>query len=47
MANASRQQVNAALQRFEKAGWLTSAYRSIAITNVEALRRFAEGDGED
>jgi CRP/FNR family transcriptional regulator, cyclic AMP receptor protein len=46
MANASRQQVNAALQRFEKAGWLTNAYRSIAINDVEALRRFAGQGGE-
>lgn len=47
MANASRKQVNAALKRFSEAGWLTNTYRSIAITNPGALRRFAEGDGAD
>ncbi|WP_377844133.1 Crp/Fnr family transcriptional regulator [Bosea sp. UC22_33] len=47
MANASRKQVNAAIKRFAEAGWLTNTYRSIAITNPEALRRFAEGDGAD
>lgn len=44
MANASRKQVNAALKRFTQAGWLTNTYRAVKITNVEALRRFAEGD---
>jgi CRP-like cAMP-binding protein len=45
MANASRKQVNAALQQFAKAGWLTSAYRAIAIRDGNALARFAaEGD---
>ncbi|MDI9846753.1 Crp/Fnr family transcriptional regulator [Rhodoblastus sp. 17X3] len=47
MANASRKQVNAALKRFSEAGWLTNTYRSIHITDPEALRRFAGGDGAD
>lgn len=47
MANASRKQVNAALKRFSEAGWLETSYRSVSITNVAALRRFAEGDGTD
>lgn len=47
MANASRKQVNAAIKRFCEAGWLTNTYRSIAITNPGALRRFAERDGTD
>lgn len=47
MANASRKQVNAAIQRFSEAGWLTNTYRSITIINPNALRNFAEGDGSD
>ena len=43
MANASRKQVNAALQRFTRAGWVTNAYRSITIKDVTALRSFAAG----
>ena len=44
MANASRKQVNAALQRFAKEGWVTNTYRLITIKDVAALRRFAAGD---
>ena len=44
MANASRKQVNAALQRFEACGWLTKTYRSITVMNSTELRRFAAGD---
>ncbi len=44
MANASRKRVNAILKRFEEEGWLTYTYRSITITNVAALRKFAEGE---
>ncbi|MDZ5454608.1 Crp/Fnr family transcriptional regulator [Labrys sp. ZIDIC5] len=47
MSNASRKQVNAAIKRFSEAGWLTNTYRSITITDPDALRRFAEGDGTD
>jgi CRP-like cAMP-binding protein len=47
MANASRKQVNAALKRFTEAGWLSNTYRSITITNVNALRSFVESDGRD
>ncbi|MGF6175725.1 Crp/Fnr family transcriptional regulator [Ensifer sp. 4252] len=47
MANASRKQVNAALKRFSKAGWVTNAFRSIMIADPGALRRFAEGDEAD
>ena len=47
MANASRKQVNAALQRFAKAGWVTNTYRSITIKDVTALRSFAAGDDGD
>jgi CRP-like cAMP-binding protein len=44
MANASRKQVNAALQRFEARGWVESAYRSIMVMNNAELRRFAAGE---
>ena len=47
MANASRKQVNAALKRFTDAGWLSHTYRSIAISNVKALRNFAESEKKD
>lgn len=44
MANASRKQVNAALKRFSDAGWLSNTYRAVTITDVDALRKFADGD---
>ncbi len=44
MANASRKQVNAAMQRFTSAGWVTSTYRSITVTNPQALRKFSDCD---
>lgn len=44
MANASRKQVNAALQRFEQAGWVSHSYRSIKIIDADALRHFADED---
>jgi CRP-like cAMP-binding protein len=44
MANASRKQVNAVLQRFEQAGWVSNTYRAITITNAEELSRFAAGE---
>lgn len=47
MANASRQQVNMAMQRFVTAGWVNYTYRSITIINPQALRRFSEGDGSE
>jgi CRP-like cAMP-binding protein len=47
MANASRKQVNAALQRFAISGWVTNTYRSITVIDAEGLRRFAAGDGID
>jgi CRP-like cAMP-binding protein len=46
MSNASRKTVNAALQRFEKAGWVKSGYRAITITDLEALREYAEGTSD-
>lgn len=45
MANASRKQVNAALQRFAKAGWVSKTYRAITVLDGKALGRLAAGDG--
>lgn len=42
LANVSRKTVNAALQRFERAGWVSKAYRSVTITDLKCLTRFAE-----
>jgi CRP-like cAMP-binding protein len=42
LANASRKTVNAALQRFEKSGWVKRGYRSITITSLKRLTHFAE-----
>lgn len=42
MANASRKQTNAALQKFAAAGWISSGYRSITVTDSTSLKRFAE-----
>jgi CRP-like cAMP-binding protein len=42
LSNASRKTVNAALQRFEKSGWVKRGYRSITITHMRRLTRFAE-----
>jgi CRP/FNR family cyclic AMP-dependent transcriptional regulator len=44
MANASRQQVNATMQRFASDGWVKYTYRSVTITEPQALRRLSEGD---
>jgi CRP/FNR family transcriptional regulator, cyclic AMP receptor protein len=44
MSNALRKHVNAALRRFATEGWVKKGYRSIAIRDGEALRRFAQGD---
>lgn len=47
MANASRKQVNAVVSSFASAGWVTSNYRSITVTDSEALRNFSVGDDTD
>ncbi|PJO49115.1 Crp/Fnr family transcriptional regulator [Brucella sp. NBRC 12950] len=44
MANASRQQVNTAMQRFVAAGWVNHTYRSIIVVNPGALQRFSENE---
>lgn len=46
LSNASRKTVNAALQRFEKSGWVKRGYRSIRITNMKRLTNFAESAAE-
>jgi CRP/FNR family transcriptional regulator, cyclic AMP receptor protein len=42
MANTSRRQALNALKRFSAAGWVTTSYRSITVTDLAALRAFAE-----
>ncbi|MCQ8210238.1 helix-turn-helix domain-containing protein, partial [Cutibacterium acnes subsp. acnes] len=42
MANASRKQTNAALQRFTEAGWILRGYRSITVLNKKSLENFSE-----
>jgi CRP-like cAMP-binding protein len=46
LANASRKTVNAALQRFEKSGWVKRGYRSITITSLKRLTHFAESGSD-
>jgi CRP-like cAMP-binding protein len=46
LANVSRKTVNVALQRFAEAGWATTGYRSVTITNLKGLSRFAEGESD-
>jgi CRP/FNR family cyclic AMP-dependent transcriptional regulator len=46
LSNASRKTVNAALHRFADAGWVTSAYRSVTVTDLKGLTRFAEGGSD-
>jgi CRP-like cAMP-binding protein len=41
MSNASRDRVNRALAKFEKAGWLEADFKMIAIKNMAALENFA------
>ncbi|WP_322009348.1 Crp/Fnr family transcriptional regulator [Paraburkholderia sp. J12] len=41
MANASRKQVNAALQYFSGAGWITNSYRAITVLDTDSLRDFS------
>lgn len=43
VSNTSRKQVNVALQRFAEAGFLKKRYRSISITDLARLGRFADG----
>jgi CRP-like cAMP-binding protein len=42
MANASRNHVNRALQRFRAAGWVTLHYNRIGIVDPMALKAFLE-----
>jgi CRP-like cAMP-binding protein len=41
MSNASRDRVNRALAKFEKAGWLTARFKMIVVDDLAALERFA------
>lgn len=40
VANASRDRVSRALQKFAKAGWITLDYRAIVIRDIDALTAF-------
>lgn len=42
MANTSRQQTNAALQKFVTAGWITTGYRAITVDDPVSLKRYSE-----
>ncbi|WP_420992402.1 Crp/Fnr family transcriptional regulator [Cupriavidus sp. 30B13] len=44
MSNTQRKGVNAALQRFAAAGWVSKRYRSVTLTDIGALRRFASAE---
>lgn len=46
LANTSRKTVNAALYRFEKSGWVRRGYRSITITDMKRLTKYAESGGD-
>lgn len=41
MSNASRDRVNRALAKFEKAGWLKADFKLVVVTNIAALEDFA------
>ena len=43
LSNASRKTVNAALKEFSAAGWVKTGYRSVTVTDMKRLARFAEG----
>ena len=47
MANASRRQVSAAMNRFAEAGWIAHTYRSVTVAQPQALRDYAEQDEGD
>lgn len=44
LSNTSRKTVNAALRRFAESGWVSTAYRSVTVTDLKGLTRFAESD---
>jgi CRP-like cAMP-binding protein len=46
LSNASRKTVNLALRRFSERGWVRAAYRSVVITDLDGLARYADG-GQD
>jgi CRP-like cAMP-binding protein len=47
MANASRNHVNRALQRFREAGWVTLHYNRIGIPDPQALAAVIEAGGSE
>jgi CRP-like cAMP-binding protein len=47
MANASRKQVNGALNRFEQSGWISKGYRSVTLRSFAQLQKFVRGPEDD
>ena len=47
MANCSRDRVNLALRKFEKAGWISADYKSITVNDLAALEAFTRGGPKD
>lgn len=47
MANASRKQVNAALQFFAAQGWIETGYRAIRVQDSNALQAYARNPPQD
>jgi hypothetical protein len=45
IANAARDVVNRALQRFEGEGWIATGYRAVTILRPNRLAEFVEGGG--
>lgn len=43
LSNVSRKTVNTALQRFSESGWVKTGYRSVTVTDLAGLTRYAEG----
>ncbi len=43
LSNASRKTVNLALRHFSERGWVKAAYRTVIITDIAGLSRYAEG----
>jgi len=46
IANASRDRVNRALQKFAKAGWIRLEYKTIVVRDAAALEAFVQREGQ-
>lgn len=47
MSNCSRDRVNQTLRKFTRAGWVTSDYRSVTVTDMAALEAFTRDGPKD